>query len=139
MLESLKRMKKIRIPYNRKPKINVFITELKVENTVYKSVYKSPFKLMKLFWCGEISDPDFFNPSCPHLHSLDGKYKLNVYNGELYDIRLKRVAGNKHVSKEELDKLWKEPKFLAFANSMRNRYFEQYPCSKLPDIPLSKI
>jgi len=40
-----------------------------------------------------VADADMFTPSCPHLHSIDGKYKLNVYDGTLYDIRLKKQYG----------------------------------------------
>ena len=82
------------------------------------------------------ADADMFTPSCPHLHSTDGKYKLNVYTGELYDIRLKKTIRNKVVNNDELNKLWSETKFLQFAMKMRQLYFEKYPQSQLPQIPV---
>ncbi len=54
--------------------------------------YSTPFMIRNQKWYDELSDPDFFTPSCPHLHSNDGHYKMNVYTGELYDIPIKKIS-----------------------------------------------
>lgn len=131
-------MKKLRIPYRKKcfSKERIEI-RLGIKHRYRRaSVYTTPFKIKKLFWYDEFADSDYFTPSCPHLHSEDGKYKLNVYTGELYNIRLKRNCTDKYVPKEELKKLWEENKFIKFSNEMRKKYKEKYPDSSLPDIPL---
>lgn len=72
-------MKKIRISYKQKRityPMNLY--EIRVESYFSKSAYKIPFKLKKMYWYDELADADMFTPSCPHLHSVDGKYKLNV-------------------------------------------------------------
>ena len=69
------------------------------------SAYKTPIKLKKMYWYDELADAYMFTSSCPHLNSVDGKYKLNVYDGMLYDIRLKKIIRNKRVNDEELKKL----------------------------------
>lgn len=48
------------------------------------------FKLNKADWYFKISDRDI-NPSFPHLHSKDGKYKMNIYNGNILRAKDKRV------------------------------------------------
>ena len=130
-------MKKVRISYKKK-RINrtMSIYEIGVECYFSKSAYKTPFKLKKMYWYDELADADMFTPSCPHLHSVDGKYKLNVYDGTLYDIRLKKTIRNKRVNDEELKKLWGDAGFLQFATKMRELYFEKYPHSQLPQIPV---
>ena len=100
------------------------------------SAYKTPIKLKKMYWYDELADADMFTSSCPHLNSVDGKYKLNVYDGTLYDIRLKKTIRNKRVNDEELKKLWGDAGFLQFATKMRELYFEKYPHSQLPQIPV---
>lgn len=132
-----KSVKKTRISYNQKQtnqQVNLYV--IGVECQFRKSLYKTPFKLKKMIWYDEIADSDMFTPSCPHLHSIDGKYKLNVYTGELYDIRLKKIIRDKRVNNDELKELWSESKFLQFAMKMRQLYFEKYPQSQLPQIPV---
>ena len=85
-----------------------------------------------MYWYDELADADMFTHLCPHLHSVDGKYKLNVYTGELYDLRLKKIIRNKIVSNDELRRLWGDAGFLQFATKMRELYFEKYPHSQLP-------
>lgn len=129
-------MKRLRMTYGKKKTLKTFILyELGYERRFSRSVYKTPFKLKKEYWYDEYSDSDLFTPSCPHLHSVSGQYKLNVYTGEMYDIRLRKVVKDKRVPNKELKMLWENPEFLLFATQMRKIYMEKYPKSKLPDIP----
>ena len=55
--------------------------------------------------------------------------------GKQYDVRLKKIVCDKKVNKEELKRLWSEPKFIEFALKMRRLYSEKYPRSQLPPMP----
>lgn len=109
---------------------------LAVSNIYDMGCYQTPFQMKKTLWFDELSDPDLFFPSCPHLHSKDGQYKLNVYTGELYSTKSKKIVNGKIVKEKELKRLWENSKFVEFANRMRNIYFEKYPLSNLPPIPV---
>ncbi|MBQ7077386.1 MAG: hypothetical protein IJM91_04590 [Lachnospiraceae bacterium] len=108
--------------------------EICVERKFLKSVFKTRFRLKRQFWYGEYADTDFFTPSCPHLHSEDQKYKLNVYTGDIYDAKNRKFNGMR-VSDNELKKLWSDDKFYKFANEMRKIYSDKFPNSVLRDIP----
>ena len=127
-------MRKVKISYKKKIDMPIAFI-IGVERRFVNSVYKTPFKIKKQVWYDELADADPFTPSCPHLHSSDGNYKLNVYNGEIYNIRTKKIVRDKYVPKKELKKLWQDLKFQLFAQKMREIYYEKFPNSKLPDIP----
>lgn len=114
---------------------DVVVFTLVVSNEYDRGCYQTPFQMKKTLWFDELSDPDLFFPSCPHLHSLDKKYKLNVYTGELYSTNSKKIVKGKAVEKKELERLWSDCKFLEFAKKMRTTYFEKFPSSSLPPIP----
>jgi len=97
--------------------------------------YTTPFMIRNQKWYDELSDPDFFTPSCPHLHSKDGHYKMNVYTGELYDIPIKKISNKFHIQKKDLIKLWNDKKFYLFVAYMRKLFYKNYPNGNLPDIP----
>ena len=137
MCVEMRRNKRIILKNNRTHEVPVFV-KIGYKIRFIKSSYKTPFKLKKQFWYDEYSDTDMFTPSCPHLHSLDGKYKLNVYTGEFYDIRNKRIIRDKYVPEDELKKLWKDPEFCSFAKTMRKIYNEKYPNSQLPEKPFQE-
>lgn len=108
---------------------------LAVSNEYDRGCYQTPFQMKKTLWFDELSDPDLFFPSCPHLHSSDGQYKLNVYTGELYSTKNKKMVKGKVVKGKELERLWGDRKFIEFAEKMRTAYFKKYPLSSLPSIP----
>lgn len=128
-------MKQSNIGYLNEKESNEVVFELGVQRRFFRSIYETPFKLKKQRWHGCFSDKDVFIPSCPHLHSEDDKYKLNVYTGEIYDRRRRIVLRDKYVPNDELKKLWDDQKFKEFADKMRDYYKEERPNSKLPDIP----
>lgn len=114
---------------------DVVVFTLVVSNEYDRGCYQTPFQMKKTLWFDELSDPDLFFPSCPHLHSSDGQYKLNVYTGELYSTKNKKIVKEKVVKEKELKRLWSDRKFMEFAEKMRTTYFEKYPSSSLPSIP----
>lgn len=91
-----------------------------------------PFKLDKKEWCFRKSDEDI-NPSFPHLHSIDNRYKMNIYTGDIYFG--KRKAPFSSISDEEHKMLWSDSKFLKDVKEMRKNYI--YGEEKLPTIPYS--
>lgn len=106
------------VPYNPKPQ-----------------AYSTPFSIKSQKWYDELSDSDPFNPSCPHLHSKEGPYKMNVYTGEIYNTKTKKIIEGYGVREKDLKKLWNDKKFVAFALTMRKLYFEKFPDSELPKVP----
>ena len=114
---------------------DVVVFALVVSNVYDRGCYHTPFQMRKTLWFDELSDPDLFFPSCPHLHSTDGQYKLNVYTGELYSTQSKKIVKGKVVKEKELERLWSDRKFMEFAEKMRTTYFEKYPLSSLPSVP----
>ena len=114
---------------------DIVVFTLTVSNEYDRGCYQTPFQLKKTLWFYELSDPDLFFPSCPHLHSSDQQYKLNVYTGELYSTKSKKIVKGKVVKEKELERLWSDRKFLEFAKKMRTTYFEKFPSSSLPPIP----
>ena len=80
---------------------DVVVFALVVSNVYDRGCYHTPFQMRKTLWFDELSDPDLFFPSCPHLHSTDGQYKLNVYTGELYSTQSKKIVKGKVVKEKE--------------------------------------
>ena len=97
--------------------------------------YKVPITLNGDKWQDELSDPDPFFPSCPHLHCIGKPYKLNVYTGEIYNMQTKKILRNEKIRKKELKELWKNELFLAFVRKKREEHDINYPTDVLPPIP----
>lgn len=92
------------------------------------------FKLDKKYWYFHKGDNDI-NPSYPHLHSKDNKYKMNIYTGDIYLIKQKIPFTT--LSDKEYKKLWMDDKFVNDVIQIRKNYI--YGEDKLPDIPYSYI
>ena len=92
------------------------------------------FKLDNKYWYFHKGDNDI-NPSYPHLHSKDNKYKMNIYIGDIYLIKQKNPFAT--LSDKEHKKLWADTKFVNYVIQIRKNYI--YGEDKLPDIPYSYI
>lgn len=81
-------------------------------------------KVKKLYWEFHKGDADY-RPSVPHGHSLDGKYKLELWSGEIYDCR----TGKKVMQAKEKDMLAlsRENGFADFVNECRAEYLKLHP------------
>ncbi len=112
----------------------IVVEGLNIE-TIGATAYNCPVSIGGYKWFDELSDPDWFFPSCPHLHCKEKPYKLNVYTGELYDIRSKKVSSIERVGKKDLKELWKNKKFENFADKMRAKFLERFPNGVLPETP----
>ena len=89
--------------------------------------YKTPFSIKSQKWYDELSDSDPYNPSCPHLHSVEGPYKMNVYTGQIYNTQTKKIVDGFCIREKDLRKLWNDKKFLAFALMMRTIHLDKFP------------
>ena len=64
------------------------------------------------------------SPSVPHGHSLDGKLKLSIWDGAVYDVRSKKKVGQ--ASKKEIKRLKANNKFKAFVTAEREWYINEH-------------
>ena len=62
----------------------------------------------KMYWEFHKGDNDNL-PSVPHGHSLDGKYKLEIWSGKIYNIqsgKLEYIAKKKDMKASELSRIY---------------------------------
>ncbi|MBR0156246.1 MAG: hypothetical protein IJM20_01840 [Clostridia bacterium] len=93
--------------------------------------YVTNFQIHRQIWDLNMYDDDNW-PSVPHGHSLDGKYKLNVWTGEIFEITTKKRVG--HARKKELNVLYSNNEFIKFARSAIQYHKEHFPYHSF-DIP----
>ena len=92
----------------------------------------------KIYWEFHKGDADF-NPSVPHGHSLngkslDGKYKLELWSGKIYDQSTGELKG---VAKpKDMLRLYQTDGFQDFVSECRAEYAKNNPHMQLP--PLSQ-
>lgn len=110
---------------------------LRVRYTIYGNYisrwfYKSKININNKKWELHIADKDPF-PSIPHMHALNAPLKLNIYTGEIYDTRTKKIITT--AKKKELKELWEDEKFKQAVIEARRVYLGEHPKVKLPRIP----
>lgn len=111
---------------------------LRVRYTIYGNYvsrwfYKSKININNQKWELHITDKDPF-PSVPHMHALNAPLKLNIYTGEIYDSRNKKLI--EVANKKDLKKLWEDKKFIDAVKNARHIYKENNPKYELPKIPI---
>ena len=89
-------------------------------------------KIKKMYWEFHKGDADI-NPSVPHGHSLDGKYKLELWSGAIYEVSTGKLWGT--VKAKEMSALYRLPGFREFVRECRDEYVKQHPGMIL--LPLS--
>ncbi len=89
-----------------------------------KSVLSPRIKICKMKWKFRKDDPDF-NPSVPHGHSLDGKYKLELWTGNIIEVSNNTVK--KVAKKQDMINLYNYPGFVDFVEECRKAYQELNP------------
>lgn len=88
-------------------------------------------KAKGMLWEFHKGDDDNY-PSVPHGHALSGAYKLQLWNGYIFD-----VSTGKHVytaKKKDMIALKKEPGFLEFVEECRKEYRQRNPVIVLPEL-----
>lgn len=85
----------------------------------------------KMYWEFHKGDNDNF-PSVPHGHSLDGKYKLEIWSGKIYNIQ----SGKSEfiAKKKDMKALQNYPGFVEFIKECREDYRARNPAIVLPKL-----
>lgn len=71
-------------------------------------------------------------PSVPHGHSLDGKYKLEIWSGKIYNINSGKLEYT--AKKKAMKALQNYPGFMDFVKECREKYMERNPAIVLPEL-----
>lgn len=90
--------------------------------------YTSKIEINNNKWFIHKNDVDPF-PSVPHMHSKDLPLKLNIYNGEIFDVNTKKIVYI--VREKDLKKLWSDTKFVRLVEEARKNFKDQNPNYKL--------
>lgn len=85
--------------------------------------YRPKEQIFNCMWEFHSYDDDP-SPSVPHGHSLDGKLKLSIWDGAVYDVRSKKKVGQ--ASKKEIRRLKSNDKFKAFVKKEREWYINEH-------------
>ena len=90
----------------------------------------------KIYWEFHKGDADF-NPSVPHGHSLegkslDGKYKLELWLGRIYDQSTGEMKGT--AKPKDMLRLYRSDGFQDFVNECRAEYAKNNPHMQLPPL-----
>jgi len=72
--------------------------------------YKTNYTIDGTKWIMSRDDLDHW-PSMPHFHSVEKDEKMNVYTGDIYDIKTKNYL--RSVGKKDMKTLWKDKKAVA--------------------------
>lgn len=86
--------------------------------------------LANMKWEFHKADADC-NPSVPHGHSLEGKYKLSIWDGTVYKIESGKLIECGKAKRKEMKALQKNAKFRDFVLESRKWYMENYPLIQL--------
>lgn len=87
--------------------------------------------IKKMYWEFHKGDNDNL-PSVTHGHSLDGKYKLEIWNGKIYNIQSGKVEYI--AKKKDMKALQQHPGFIEFVKECREEYKERNPDIVLPEL-----
>lgn len=72
-------------------------------------------------WYIHENDADICEPSCPHCHTDEKPWKLNIYTGEIYSTKSNSYIG-KSISKTDLKRMWAKKEFRDLVIRERKRY-----------------
>lgn len=86
-------------------------------------------QVKKIYWDFHKGDPDY-NPTMPHGHSLDGKsldgkYKLELWSGKIYEVSSGNIYGI--AKSKEMQALYAFPGFREFVEECREEYRKMHP------------
>lgn len=88
-------------------------------------------QIKQIYWEFHKGDADF-NPSMPHGHSLDGKYKLELWSGNIYEVSTKEL---KWIAKpKDMQHLYSHEGFQKFVKECRDEYCKNHPGFRLPPL-----
>jgi len=100
--------------------------------------YRPKEKIFNIKWEFHKTDADD-KPCVPHGHSLDGQYKLSIWDGSVYKINGGQLVRKGKADKSEMIKLVSNPEFLKFVNEARDWYQNEYPYKPLKPLANGEI
>ena len=89
-------------------------------------LYSPKEKLQKCRWFFIVGDPDD-HPSVPHAHDKEHGYRLDAWTGNIYPKGNERHKVIGKLSKQELSRLYSDPKFLEHAKKQIEWYRKEHP------------
>ncbi|WP_026658211.1 hypothetical protein [Butyrivibrio sp. AC2005] len=95
--------------------------------------FRPQYKIANMMWNFHKYDDDD-KPSVPHGHSLDGKYKLSIWDGTVYEIKDKKLIKVGTAKKADMKSLNKDKKFTTFVKEEREWYGQEHPYKPLPSL-----
>lgn len=87
-------------------------------------MYRPKYTLFKMKWDFHKTDDDC-NPSVPHGHSVDGRYKMSIWDGKVYDVRTRKLCGS--ITRKEIENLHNDAVFMKFVDESREWYKSTHP------------
>lgn len=95
------------------------------KQTTRFTLYRPNFQIYNMEWVFHLTDKDA-NPSVPHGHSLDNKYRLKIWDGKVYRKQGGKLKYKGKVVKGEMLRLYKSEEFQSFVQKARSLYREQH-------------
>ncbi len=92
--------------------------------------FRPQYKIANMMWDFHKYDDDD-KPSVPHGHSLDGKYKLSIWDGTVYEIKDKKLIKVGTAKKADMKSLFDNKKFHAFVDEEQEWYRKAHPYKTL--------
>lgn len=99
------------------------------------TLYRPAYKILKMLWVFHKGDADC-NPSVPHGHSVEGNYRLSLWDGTVYKKHAGKLKLAGTAKPKEMLALFTDSKFQQFVNETRNHYESNNPSCQ-PLRPLS--
>ena len=87
-------------------------------------------------WIMHEHDSDINDPSCPHLHAIGVKWKMDIYTGCMYLYPNKIYMGR--ATKKEMKKLWSQRSFVDLVIRERKWYESEFHSKdpvRYPELP----
>ena len=91
-------------------------------------------KVKKMYWEFHKGDADF-NPTVPHGHSLDGKYKLELWSGKIYEVSTGKLCAM--AKGKEMKTLYDLRGFVSFVEECRSEYERTHPDFIIPQLTVN--
>ena len=96
--------------------------------------FDAPEQIKKMRWYFHEYDKDD-KPSVPHAHSYEGNFKLNPWDGTVYEIINKKLFLRGKAKSKELANLLENEDFILFALKEIRWYKREFP-NKTPVVPI---
>ena len=88
-------------------------------------------KVKGMLWEFHKGDDDF-SPSVPHGHSQDGKFKLQLWTGNIFNVSTGKLEYR--AKRKDMTALYNHPGFLEFVKECRTDYASRHPSVTLPEL-----